>query len=295
MMRFFVLGLTVLAASCDCGSNQSGNSDGGRRSDGGSAGTGGSGGTGGGAVGSGGGTGTGGGNSGSGGGMTGGTGGGGSSAMCGAITATIRDFEASHPDMEENYGQQVDGLVKDTLGADKKPVFNTIGNPRGLDSEAAFAQWYNDVPGVNQKFEISIPIQQDPNNPTQYVYDSDALNPKGFWVADGKGFGNTPGQPHNFHFTTEIHTAFTYKGGEEFTFSGDDDVWVFVNKKLVLDLGGIHGRQEKKISFDAVAGSAGLVKGTTYDFDIFHAERHTIESNFRIQTSIDCFKEPDIN
>ncbi len=227
--------------------------------------------------------------------MTGGTGGGGAGAMCGAITATIRDFEASHPDMEENYGQQVDGLVKDTLGADKKPVFNSMGNPRALDSAEAFAQWYNDVPGVNQKFEISIPIQQDPNNPTQFVYDSDALNPSGFWVADGKGFGNTPGRQHNFHFTTEIHAAFTYKGGEEFTFSGDDDVWVFVNKKLVLDLGGIHGRMEKKVSFDAVAPSAGLVKGTTYDFDIFHAERHTIESNFRIQTSIDCFKEPDIN
>jgi fibro-slime domain-containing protein len=26
--------------------------------------------------------------------------------------------------------------------------------------------------------------------------------------------------------------------------------------------------------------------------DIFHAERHTSESNFRIQTSIKCFSEP---
>jgi hypothetical protein len=109
--------------------------------------------------------------------------------------------------MEQNYGQHVKGLVEDTLGSNGKPVFRTIGSPRALDSAASFSQWYAEVPSVNQKFEVSIPIQKSPSRPGLYVYDSDVFSPRGFWVADGRGFGNTPGQAHNFHFTTEIHSA----------------------------------------------------------------------------------------
>ncbi len=115
-----------------------------------------------------------------------------------------------------------------------------------------------------------------------------------FFPLDDAGFGNE-GNPHNFHFTTEIHTAFTYKGGEVFTFRGDDDVWVFVNRKLALDIGGTHQAVSATIDFDAQAATLGLVKGNTYAFDVFHAERHTVESNFRIVTSIECFIEGGIN
>lgn len=42
--------------------------------------------------------------------------------------------------------------------------------------------------------------------------------------------------PRNFAFTTELHTQFEYKGGEMFTFRGDDDVFVYVNDSLVVDV-----------------------------------------------------------
>jgi fibro-slime domain-containing protein len=91
-----------------------------------------------------------------------------------------------------------------------------------------------------------------------------------------------PFAPYNFHFTTEIHVSFQYNGGETFTFTGDDDVWVFINKQLVIDLGGVHGAANANVQLDTL----GLAPGGIYPLDVFHAERHTVQSNFRIDTTI---------
>jgi len=199
---------------------------------------------------------------------------------CAVIVATVRDFQDTHPDFEAFLGSQR-GLVRDALDAQHKPVHAASGPTAVTSGPANFAQWYRDVPGVNQAFQVPLPLAQVA--PGTFVYDNGA-----FFPLDGQGFGNQ-GRPHNFHFTTEIHTSFAYKGGERFTFRGDDDVWVFVNRKLALDLGGVHGAEEGTVDFDAQAAALGLVVGQTYPFDVFHAERHTTESNFRIETSIECF------
>jgi fibro-slime domain-containing protein len=153
-----------------------------------------------------------------------------------------------------------------------------------IESTSSFDQWFNETPGINMEFESNLVLSESPPSSGIYVYDSTA-----FFPLDGQGFGNTPGESHNYHFTTEVHVTFEYEAGQQFTFRGDDDLWVFVNGKLALDVGGLHEDLQGTIDFDAQASALGITPGGVYDMDIFHAERQTEESNFRIETNISCF------
>jgi fibro-slime domain-containing protein len=206
---------------------------------------------------------------------------------CGQVGETmlvgkLRDFKEEHPDFEYVIGVDP-GIVKDALGSDGKPVYN--GNPTTptTNGAASFNEWYNDVPSVNVTLSYTLPLTKGADD--VYRYDNPA-----FFPLDGLGWGNE-GHGHNYHFTLELHTKFLYQGGEKFSFTGDDDLFVFVNGRLGIDLGGVHGAMTGAIDLDQSAAQLGLQIGKIYALDFFFAERHLVESNFHVETTIgfvDC-------
>ena len=146
-----------------------------------------------------------------------------------------------------------------------------------------------------------------------------------YWTADAACIadeGNTPssqwdettnapvapvnGIDRNFYFSTEVRYLFRYAGGETLEFFGDDDVWVFINGVLALDLGAPHERLQGTVALDngawtisaenpatgdpiAIANGTqaglGLEVGRIYEIAVFHADRHPRESNYQLTLS----------
>jgi fibro-slime domain-containing protein len=177
--------------------------------------------------------------------------------------------------------------TNDTTGT-TIPSGQGVGSATQLSTEANFNQWFRDIPGVNMSKVVPLTLNRVENT-NRYVMDSRYDEPwkslGGFFPINGDLFGNYGSWEKNFHFTTEIRTNFVYERGANhvFTFSGDDDVWVYIDGKLVMDLGGLHPRREQTLELDRLDF---LEDNRAYELVIFHAERHTTESNFRVETTL---------
>ena len=199
------------------------------------------------------------------------------------LAATIRDFGPSHPAFEHFTGEGEKDMVLPTLGPDRTPVPNPAKDAFG---NSTIWDWFHDIPGTNYTVCRDIPLTYDTKSEV-FAYDNshyfpiDDIDPK--LDPFNQKFRADDNFQHNFHFCLESHATFQYKKGQKFDFVGDDDVWVYINNQLVVDLGGVHNAQTASVQLDKL----GLVEGNTYPFDFFFCERRTVQSHMKITTSLD--------
>lgn len=227
------------------------------------------------------------------------------------LVGLLRDFtNATNMDFEPQLGSKGKGatnqndigivapMIDDPMTM--KPVYaGAAAGTLTTYGPSTFASWFKDTPGVNMSIEFALDFVGDGTG--KYTYDASPFLP----LDDGPTcpampqtpclLGNTVLKdnkyPHNYSMTLELHSNFIYRKGVTFRFEGDDDVWVFIDNHLALDLGGIHTSEGATIVLDDL----GLTPDQQYRFDFFWAERHLTQSNFHIETSlefVDCGIEP---
>ena len=107
------------------------------------------------------------------------------------------------------------------------------------------------------------------------------------WTSGANDYDALRTGGRNQHFCFESHASFRYKKGLRFSFRGDDDIWVYIDNKLAVDIGGTHYAAPGYVDLDKFAGNSGvLTVGTEYDIDIFFCDRRTTMSNTHIYTNM---------
>jgi len=233
--------------------------------------------------------------------------------------------------------QKGKGVLRSTLDTNHKPVWagpNPVPDPTQIlfTGKTYFDQWYRDVSGVNMTFYQNLTLLQNATSKTTYAMNSDTDDPFydrcGFFPLDdsskplvdqntgkpvtytesmypgrtchayqGLGFGNSWAN-HNFSFTTELRYWFQYQGSETLKFTGDDDVWVFINGTMTVEMPGTHNRSVGTVVLDASKGTAQvgygdtpssyatvdlkLTTGSVYEVVVLQAERWCCGSNYML-------------
>lgn len=228
-------------------------------------------------------------------------------------------------------------LGKNSKNAVLGEVYHNVSFPfKKKEDEYGVEYWWFD------SSKTTLAMQKDSSTGEYYLKNTgnqgwaQNVNSNGTTGGDKVSYGFFPfnenttaasGKNYNYGFGTKLEIKFrltadgTVLGDNEekvpiiFAFSGDDDVWVFIDGKLALDVGGAHGKvtgtldfenlkakvsEVKKSAADGAAGDAGTNKTTDFTLKgdkqdehtltMFYMERGMWESNMMI-----AFNFPDDN
>jgi fibro-slime domain-containing protein len=160
------------------------------------------------------------------------------------------NLSASHPDMETPITGVKTGWVENTLTG-SSPTLTT----EGANYVNQF-DWWDNAYYVGQRVDSDADLQSNFANS---------------WFPLNQGITGDP-----YHFAVRWTGSFYVASDMTYTYSmgSDDDSWLFIDKQLELDLGGIHAKSYTNYNVDLSAG--------WHSIDIFFAERHVVQSGFQL-------------
>ncbi|MCB9496326.1 MAG: fibro-slime domain-containing protein [Fibrobacteria bacterium] len=195
-------------------------------------------------------------------------------------------------------GKETKGLVLPTLNSKGVPTWSgkvdcNIGNT--LDGPQ---YWFDTLVrgGVPMNSFTCVPLPLTLDATGYYKYSNPTFFPLDTFTTLRDGTPNRfndkeyNSRNNNFGFCMHAKASFEYVPGLQFRFRGDDDVWVFIDKKLAMDIGGQHGPVDGDIKLD----NLGLSEGKSYQFDMFYCERHELGSSILIQTTMNLVPTIDV-
>ncbi len=184
---------------------------------------------------------------------------------CQRLPIIYRDFLDSHPDFGFVNAVLDPNIVAVQLGDDGLPSFDQSGTHPSINSASSFLDWYRDRPENKRVDDV---LERT----------GDSYGSAAFFPLDGLGFATDP-MAHNYLFTALTRGRFVVEPGQTLMLSSDDDAWLFVNRRLAIDLGGVHVVDSRTFAIDDL----GLDAGMTVDVDLFYAERGPVEAQLILQ------------
>lgn len=183
------------------------------------------------------------------------------------------------------------GLVSAKLGADYLPIAEggSFTSNKGVKGDN-FTRWFKAVDGKSKNIPSVLNLTYNESN-SSFVFENEK-----FYPVDGLGFKDVDEDGHNHLFTLSLGIPFRVlkSDRQSFEITADDDTWVYIGDKLVLDMGGIHepvtgylqisenGEVNTGVGDEELAYSGTTIAGDSAIIRVFHADRDSKESVFKM-------------